>query len=83
MEVPFLCISSIVSLDDQVSVVDDINISSTWHCRDDIEISFDEETELVIQLSLLWLRVLVNVNNLPLLSEILVSVVYHHILLLI
>jgi hypothetical protein len=82
MEVPLLCISSILSLDDHVSVVNQVKISSTWQCRDDVEISFDIESELFIQLSLLWLRVLVNIDNLPLLSEILVSVVYHHISLL-
>jgi hypothetical protein len=82
MEVPDLSPSSIWCLNDHVSVVDKVKISSTWQCRDDIEISFDVETELFIQLSLLWLRVLVNIDNLPLLSEILVSVVYHHISLL-
>jgi hypothetical protein len=82
MEVPDLSLSSILSLDYHVSVIDQVKVSSTWQCRDDIEISFDVETELFIQLSLLWLRVLVNINNLPLLSEILVSVVYHNISLL-
>ena len=82
MEVPDLSLSSIRSLNDHVSVVDEVEVSVTWHSGDNIEISFDIESELFIQLSLLWLRVLVNIDNLPLLSEILVSVVYHHISLL-
>jgi len=80
MEVPDLSLSSIRCLDNHVSVVDEIEISSTWQCRDNIEISFDVESELLIQLSLLWLRVIVNINDLPLLSiNIVTSVVYHDI----
>ena len=74
-----MSLSSIRSLNDHVSVVDEVEVSVTWHSGDNIEISFDIESELFIQLSLLWLRVLVNIDNLPLLSEILVSGVNHNV----
>jgi hypothetical protein len=77
MEVPDLSLSSIWSLDDHVSVVDKIEISVTWHRRDNVEISFDVKSELLVQLSLLWLRIIVNIDNLPLLSvKIVTSVAY-------
>jgi hypothetical protein len=82
MEVPDLSLSSIWCLNDHVSVVDEIEISVTWHRRDNIEISFYIKSELLVQLSLLWLIVLVYIHDLPLLSEILVSGIYHDISLL-
>jgi hypothetical protein len=70
MEVPDLSLSSVGSLDDHISVVNEVKISSTWECRYYVEISFNIETELLIQLTLLWFGVIVNVNDLPLLSKI-------------
>jgi hypothetical protein len=48
MEVPLLCISSILSLDDHVSVVNQVKVSSTWQFRDDVEISFNVESEMFV-----------------------------------
>jgi hypothetical protein len=68
MEVPDLSLSSIWSLDDHVPVIDKVEISIAWHSRDNIEISFNIESELLVQFSLSWLIILIYINNLPLLS---------------
>jgi hypothetical protein len=41
VEVPFLSISSISCLDDNVSSINDIKISSWNHSSDNVEISFN------------------------------------------
>jgi hypothetical protein len=74
VEVPDLSLSSVWSLDDHISVVDQIDVSSTWQSRDDVEISLNKQSKLLVKLSLLWLRVLVNIHNLPLLSKVVTSI---------
>jgi hypothetical protein len=76
VEVPNLRVSAIGCLDDHVSVVDQVKISIVWELRDYMEWSFDVETELFIQLSLLWLSLpLINIHNVPLLMDAIVFVV--------
>jgi hypothetical protein len=76
MEVPDLSLSSILSLDNHVSIVDQVKISSAWHSRDNVEISFNEKTVLLVEVSFLWLFVLIKIDNLPLLSELIALSVF-------
>jgi hypothetical protein len=70
MEVPDLSLSSIRNLDDHVSVVNKVKVSVSIKLRNNIEVSFYIKTKLFIHLTFLWLRVLISVNNLKLLSEV-------------
>jgi len=80
VEPPFLSVSAILGLDDHVSVVDKIKISTVWKLRDDEEWSFDIETEFFIQFSLSWLTFpFVNVDNVPLLMDSSVLEVDHDV----
>ena len=75
MEVPDLSLSSISSLDDHVSVVDEIKISVCWQFRDDVEWSFNIESEHLVEFSLLWIFWhFVSVDDIPLLVESLMFV---------
>jgi hypothetical protein len=75
MEVPFLSVSSILSLNDHVSIVEDVEVSSATHGRDDVEISLNKDANSFVQLTLLWLGVLINIDDFPLLSEVLTTLV--------
>jgi hypothetical protein len=79
MEVPNLSSSSILSLDDHVSVVNEIKILVRCHLVDNVEISFDIETEILVEFTLLWLRVFINIDDFPLLSDILAGVSNHDV----
>jgi hypothetical protein len=70
VEVEDLGLSSVGSLDDHVSVVNEVKISSTWQGWDYVEISFDVKSESCVHLLGLWFRVLIDVDNFPLLSEV-------------
>jgi hypothetical protein len=70
MEVPDLSLSSIRNLDDHISVVNKVKVSVSIKLRNNIEVSFYIKTKLFIHLTFLWLRVLISVNNLKLLSEV-------------
>jgi hypothetical protein len=66
MEVPELRSSSISSLDDHVSVVDQVKVSLIWKSRNNVEIFLNNKSELLVELSLSWfLLVLINIHNLP------------------
>jgi len=71
--------SSVLSLDNHVSVVNEIEILVRCHLIDNVEISFDIETEILVQFTLLWLRVFVNVDDFPLLSDIISSISNHNV----
>ena len=68
MEVPDLGSSSIWCLDYKVSVADQIKVSVIWQLGNNVEISLNIETKLLVELSLSWfLFILINIDNLPLL----------------
>jgi hypothetical protein len=70
MEIPNLGPSTIWSLDNHVSVVDEIEISVRFHFRHNEEISFDVKSEIFIEFSLLWFTLpFISVNNIPLLVD--------------
>jgi hypothetical protein len=68
MEVPDLSVSSIWSLEHNVSVVDDIKVSIWFHLWDNIEWSLDIETEFLVKLTFDWLALpLISIDDIPLL----------------
>jgi len=71
--------SSVLSLDDHVSVVNEIKIFVRCHLIDNVEISFHIETEILVQFTLLWFRVFINIDDFPLLSDILAGVSNHNV----
>jgi hypothetical protein len=76
MEVPDLSSSTIWCLKGEVSVIDDIKIFVCFHLRYDIEVSFDNESEIFVEFSLLWFTLpFINVDNVPLLVDSTVLVV--------
>jgi len=71
MEVPDLGSSSIWSLDDKVSVVDQVNVPVVWKLRHNVEWSFDVETEFFVQFSLSWFALpFVSIDDIPLLVDL-------------
>jgi hypothetical protein len=71
VEVPDLSLSSVWSLDDHVSVVDEIKISVLWQFGDYIEVSFNIESEISVEFTFDWLIwVLISIDNLPLLVDL-------------
>jgi len=68
MEVPFLAVSTILSLDQEVSW-EIVNISSCSQKRNDMEISIDNETVFSIPLTLGWFTLpVLGVDKIPLLA---------------
>jgi hypothetical protein len=74
VEVPNLCFSTVSSLDNEVSVVDQIKISVWSHLWYNIEVSFDVKSEVLVKFSLLWLFVFINIDDLELLSSVFSSI---------
>jgi hypothetical protein len=84
VEVPDLSLSSIWCLDDHVSVVNEIKISVLWQFGDNIEVSFNIESEISVEFTFDWLIwVLISIDNLPLLVDLSMLVVDLDILVLI
>jgi hypothetical protein len=76
MEVPYLSVSSIWNLKSKVSVVYQINISVSFHFRNDIEWSLDIEAEFFIELSFSWFSLpFIGINDIPLLMELIVVLI--------
>jgi hypothetical protein len=74
VEIPFLCVSSIRDFDDHISVIDQVKVSTTWQFRDNVEVSFNIETESLVELTFLWFSLpLINVHDIPLLIDFAVS----------
>jgi hypothetical protein len=70
VEPPGLGVSSISSLDDHVSVVDKIKVSSWWQLGDDVEWSFDIEAEFFIEFSFSWFSLpFIGIDDIPLLVD--------------
>jgi hypothetical protein len=76
MEVPDLGSSTVLSLNDHVSVVDQIEVSLIWKCWDDVEISLNIESKSIIELALGWFTLpFISIDNVELLIDgILLSV---------
>ena len=71
VEVPDLLSSSIVNLNGHVSVVEDFEESVVWELGDDVEVSFDVESEFLVVLSLSWFSLpFVSVDDIPLLVDL-------------
>jgi hypothetical protein len=80
MEVPNLSLSTIWCLDNKVSVVDQVKVSVVWKCRDDVEISLNVKSELLVELTLGWLLlILVDVDNSPLLMNLAVLILHDNV----
>jgi hypothetical protein len=74
VEVPHLGISSVWSLNDHVSVVDQIKVSVFFHLRDNMEVFFNNESIFFIELSFSWFSLpFINVDDVPLLVKPVVS----------
>jgi hypothetical protein len=70
MEVPDLSLSSILNLNDHVSVVDQIEISIAWQFGDNVEVSFNVESKPFIEFSLDWLTLpFINIDDIKLLVD--------------
>jgi len=70
MEVPLLGVSSIWSLDDHVSVVDQIKVSSWCHSCNNVEWSFDVKSKVFIEFSLSRFTLpFIYIDYIPLLVE--------------
>jgi len=66
MEVPYLSLSAIWSLDNHVSVVDQIKISVVLKLWNKMEVSLYVKSKLLIELSLSWFfLVLINIDDFP------------------
>jgi hypothetical protein len=84
VEIPLLSISSIWSLDDHISVVDQVEISIGFECRDNIECTINVKTELLVKLTLSWfLLILIYIDNSPSLLNLSIPVHDYDILVLI
>jgi hypothetical protein len=84
VEIPLLSISSIWSLDDHISVVDQVEISIGFECRDNIECAINVKTELLVKLTLSWfLLILIYIDNSPSLLNLSIPVHDYDILVLI
>ena len=76
IEVPFLSISTISSLDNKVLVVDQIEVSVFFQLRNNVEWSLNKETEVFVKFSLLWfLWIFINIDDVPLLVDLSMFVV--------
>jgi hypothetical protein len=80
VEVPDLGLSSVWCLDNKVSVVDQVKVSVRWEFSDNVEISLNVKTELLVELSLSWLLLIVfNINYSPSLMNFIVSSFHHKV----
>jgi hypothetical protein len=75
-----LSIEAVWSLDNNVSSINDIEVSSSWQLRDNVEWSFNIESEIFIEFSLLGESFpLVTVDNIPLLVATIMLVPYNNL----
>jgi hypothetical protein len=76
MEVPDLSSSTVWNLDDHISVVNEIEVSLVWKCRNNVEISLNIETESLIKLTLSRLSFpFIYINNIPLLMDLVILLI--------
>jgi len=80
MEVPDLGSSAIWSLDDNVSVVDEIEVSIIWEFRNEMEISLNVESELFVELSFSrFFLIFVNIDYSPSLVNFSILILYNDV----
>jgi hypothetical protein len=66
MEIPNLTLSTIWSLDNKVSVVNQVEVSMITQFRNNVEVSLNVKSKLLVELTLGWLIwVLISIDNLP------------------
>jgi hypothetical protein len=76
MEVPHLGVSTIRSLDDHVSVIDEIKVSVLFHLRDNVEVFLDNKSVFFVHFTFDWITLpFINVDNVPLLMKSVVSAI--------
>jgi hypothetical protein len=74
IEDPCLVWSSVSGLDDKVSI-ESSEVSPFTHSRDNVEWSFDVQTESLVEFTLLWISLpLISIDNIPLLRSLVLSV---------
>jgi hypothetical protein len=65
-----LSLSSVSGLDDNVSSINDFEVSSRSQLSNNVEISLNNQTEVFVELTLGWiLWILVSIDKIPLLVE--------------
>jgi hypothetical protein len=70
VEPPDLSVSSVLGLDNHISIVDQVKILMGIHSRDNVEWSLDIESEVFIEFSLSWLTLpFISLDNFPLLGN--------------
>jgi hypothetical protein len=70
VEVPSLGASSIWCLDNHIPVVDEIEVSMRWQLSDNVEVSFNIETKVCVELSFYWFSFpFISIDNIPLLVK--------------
>jgi len=70
IEPPGLSLLAILCLDDHLSVVDSFEVSVSSKSRDNVEWSFNVETEVFIEFSLCWFTLpLISIDDIPLLCD--------------
>jgi hypothetical protein len=75
-----LSVSLIGSLDNHVSVIDQVKIPVVWQLGDDVEVSLNKESESFVELSLGWLSLpFINIHDVPLLVDLLLVVVNNNV----
>jgi hypothetical protein len=71
VEVPHLLLSAVSCLNSKFVAIDDIEVSVLWQFRDDVEWSFDVESEFLVEFTLSWFTlVFINVDDVPLLVDL-------------
>jgi hypothetical protein len=75
-----LSLSTVWNLDDHVSIVDQVKSSVVWESRSNVEVSFNIESELFVELALGWLLlVFIDIDDLPSLVDLTVLVFNNNI----
>jgi hypothetical protein len=80
IEPPGLSVSSVSGLDNHVPVVDQIKVSVVIHFGNDVEWSFNVQTEVFVELTLGWFSwIFISVDDIPLLVESLMFVPHNDV----
>ena len=83
IEVPSLGLSSIWSLDHHVSIVDQVKVSVFIKLGNNVEVSLNNKTEVLIEFSLDWLLwIFIGIDDVELLVDLAVLVPDNHLSLL-
>jgi hypothetical protein len=65
-----LSVSGVRGLNNNIPVVDQVKISVIWQLRNNVEVSLNVKTEVLIELTLGWFSLpFINVDDVPLLVD--------------